>query len=67
MYKAMKTTIVNNVEHATDEQLRALAQRFQWLAEYRDILQSGLPMLSLERLAIIRLLKHNHVHQFATT
>lgn len=57
--------IIKPVEQATDEQLRQLAERYQWCSEYSDILQSRLPMLTTERAQIVNLLKANHINQFA--
>jgi hypothetical protein len=59
----MKT--IKPVEQATDSQLRKLAERFHWMAEHKGILQSQLPMLTVERAQIVGLLKINHIHQFA--
>lgn len=58
----MKT--IKPLEQATDAQLRALASRYQWMSEYREILQSQLPMLTVERAQIVGLLRTNHIHQF---
>jgi hypothetical protein len=59
----MKT--VKPVEQATDSQLRQLARRFQWMEPYRDIIQSQLVMMTVERAQIINLLKSNHIFHFA--
>lgn len=59
----MKT--VKSVEHATDSQLRGLAARFALCKEDRDIIESRLPMLTVERSQLVNLLKNNHVTQFA--
>ena len=59
----MKT--IKPVEQATDSQLRDLASRYQWMQDHRTILQSQLPMLTIERTQILNLLKANHIHQFA--
>ncbi len=52
------------IERANDTQLRLLAQRFEWLADYRDIIQSQLPLLTVERAKLIGLLKTNHINEF---
>jgi len=58
----MKT--IKSVEDATDAQLRQLAARYQWTDQYQVMIQSQLPLLTVERAQLVGLLKTNHIHEF---
>lgn len=58
----MKT--ITPVESATDTQLRFLVRKYEWTDKYRDIIQSQLPLLTIERAELIGLLKNNDTHHF---
>ena len=55
---------VKNIEQADDRQLRALVREFQWHQDYRVMIQSELPLLTVERGLLLNLLRVNSIFQF---
>jgi hypothetical protein len=62
LHLAMKT--ITPVESATDAQLRMLVRPFEWHSQYWEMIQSQLPLLTVERAELIGLLKSVDTHYF---
>lgn len=53
-----------SIDEATDSQLRFLTRRYEWTAQYRNIIQSQLPLLTSERQQLIGLLIADGIRTF---
>jgi hypothetical protein len=61
LYSFMKTYAIDD---ATDTQLRYLTRRYKWTTQYRNIIQSQLPLLTSERQQLIGLLIADGIRTF---